>query len=290
MTTVTDKEPISRFWNKISLIADIARILREKPAGRGPILEVFELIERLIPFDAATLFLYNKKRDALDEVVSRGHTVNILNFLHFGMGTGLAGWAAEQKRTLVIPGRDPDQDSVQAHHDNFVLLPLLVAEELVGVLCFSHHDRDTFDDNRRKLLEIVADQVAISLERIIHQKELERKNQALLKAQEELQEAQTRVIAQEKLKAVSELAASVNHEVNNPLSAIIGNAHLIEMEVTGESQAILDRVKAIIDSARRISLITHKLLKIDRLVSQNYLDGTTETMLDLDKSAGDHAC
>lgn len=288
MTTATDKEPVSRFWSQIGLIADIARILREKPAGRGPVMEVFELISRLIPFDAATLYLYNKKRDALDEVVSRGHTVNILNFLHFGMGAGLAGWAAEQKRTLVIPGHDPEEDSVQAHHDSVVILPLLVAQELVGVLCFCHRDRETFDDDRRKLLEIVADQVAISLERILHQKELERQNQSLREAQDKLRAAQSQLIAQEKLKAVAELAASVNHEVNDPLSAIIGNAQMIEMEAAG--LAIGERVKAIVEGARRISLITHKLLKIDRLVSQNYLEGAAETMLDLDKSAGENAC
>jgi len=290
VTTVTEKEPITRFWTNISLIADIARILREKPAGRSSVLEVFELIERLVPFDAATLFLYNKKKDALDEVVSRGRTVNILNFLHFGMGTGLAGWAAEQKRTLVIPGHDPDSDSVQAHHDSIVILPLLVAGELIGVLCYSHRDKDAFDEHRRKLLEIVADHVAISLERIIHQKDLERKNQALSRALEELQEAQSHAIARDKLQAVSELAASVNHEINNPLSAIVGNAHMIEMEAAGVTPAVLDRVNAIVESARRISLVTHKLLKIDRLVSQNYPDDAAETMHDLDKSAGDKEC
>ncbi len=287
MTTTVTGEPISRFWSKIGLIADIARVLREKPAGKKTLVEVLEMISKVIGFESATLYLLNKKNGALDEVASCGSPVNLIDFLHFGKGFGLAGWVAKQERPVLIRGHDPEQDSVREHHDSVFIMPLMVRNELVGVLCFSHHDPDGFDENRRKVLEIAADQVAVSIECIIYQKELESRNRSLMEAQQKLKEAQDKLIAQEKLKAVIELAASVNHEVNNPLSVIIGNAQMIELETSDMPPEVVNRISAIVDGARRISLITHKLLKIDRLVSESYLGNDTATMLNIRESAGD---
>ena len=286
MTTTDNTKPVSRFWTKLGLVSDIGRVLREKPAGRETLREVLEMIYSVVSFESSTLYLLDQKRDVLDEVASFGPPVNILEFLKFGKGFGLAGWVAQQKQPVLIPGRDPSRIGVREHHNSVLILPLQVAGDLVGVLCFSHRDPDGFDEDRQRLLEVISDQVAISIERIIHQKKLEAKNRSLVEAHERLEKAQTNLVAQEKLAAVAELAASVNHEVNNPLSVIVGNAQMIELEAAAMPKSVIDRIRLIIENARRISLITHKLLKVDRLVSENYLDQSRGTMLNLDKSSG----
>jgi len=286
MTGVAEHKTISRFWNKISLVAGISRILREKRATKETLLEVLDGIAEVVPFDKASLYLYKKKRNSLDEVVSRNGQVNLLNIFHFGKGVGMAGWAAEQKRPILIPGRTPEREGVQDFHDSTLILPLLVAGELVGVLCFSHRDPGAFTEERQKLLEIFGDQLAISIERIIYQRELEAANKSLHKAQQELKETQEALINQEKMKVVSELAASVNHEINNPLSAIMGNAQMIEMETRSLPVELSGRVNAIVDGVKRISLITHKLLKINKLVSESYLGEMDKKMINLEQSAG----
>lgn len=289
LSEVMEKEPVSQFWSKIGLVADISRVMREKPAGKKKLVTVLDLISKIVQFDSATIYLANRKTGELEEAASFGETVNCLDFINIGPGSGLVGLAASNKKPILLPGRNPEsRQGVKADHDSLLILPLLVVDQLVGVLCFSHREVDGFDKNRQKLLEIVADQIAISIERAMHQQELEQNNRSLLKAQKELKEAQAKQIDQEKLKAVAELAASVNHEVNNPLSVIVGNAQIIELESSELPDKIAVRVKAIVDSARRISLITHKLSKIDRLVSQNYIKGTNSRMLNILKSSSDH--
>lgn len=285
MTIVDSKEHVSRFWSKIGLLSEIASILRDKPVGKDSISRVLDKISGVIPFKSATLYLLNKKKDSLEEVATLGDKVDLLGFLHFGKGKGVAGWVAKQKKTVLIPGRTPERSGVDDFHDSVLVLPLIVAMDLVGVLCFSNEDIAGFDENRIKFLEIVCDQVAIAIERIIYQSELEIKNRTLENAQSELKRTQSLLIAQEKIKAVTDLAASVNHEVNNPLSAIIGNAQMIELEASDLPPEVSGRIKAIVDGANRISLITHKLLKIDKIVTENYLEGEKETMLNLHKSA-----
>jgi len=284
VTTVKAQEQSSHLWDKLSLFADITRIFRERPVGKAMLLEVLELISYIVPYESASLFLLSKKRDRLEEVATRGQTVNLLDFLHFGKGFGLAGWVAAQKTPVLIRGRSPERDGVREYHDTVLILPLLVMGDLVGVLCFNHPDPDGFDGERQQLLEIVAGQVAVSIERITSQRELEIKNRSLLRAQEKLEAAQGQIIAQEKLKAVIELAASVNHEINSPLSVIIGNAQIVELEARQMPVGISDRIKVIVEEAKRIALITHKLLRIDRLVEEDRLKLFGETMLNLDES------
>jgi len=288
VTATETTEPVSRFWSKIGMVADIARILREKPLQKEAIGRMLAHIAEIVPLDAATLYLLDKKKDRLDKIASHGPAIDLLEFVRFESGEGLTGWVAGRKEPIVIQGRDPESDHVRLPHDSVMILPLMVMGDLIGVLCCSRHERRAFDDNRQKLLEIAADQAAISLERIIYQKELETKNRILLKAQNELKKAQAGLVAQEKLKAVGELAASVNHEINNPLSIIIGNAQVIELEAAGLPEKLTRRVEAIVESAKRISLITHKLLKIDRLVTETYLADQDQTMLNIHKSAGEH--
>jgi transcriptional regulator with GAF, ATPase, and Fis domain len=289
MTSAAPTEPVSRFWTKIGMVADIARILRGQPSGKSTMCEVLKLIARIIPLDAAALYILDKKKDKVEKVAAHGNSVDLCEFLRFKQGDGLSGWVARQKRPVVIQGRDPQHDGVRNYHDSVMVLPLTVMNDLIGLLYCSSHERRAFDTNRQRLMEIIADQVAISLERIMYQQELESKNEALLKAQKELKEAQEHVVAQENLKAVGDLAASVNHEVNNPLSVIIGNAQIIELEAADFPEKLTNRIKAIVDGAKRISLITHKLLRIDRLVTESYLSDQKRTILNIHKSAGGSA-
>jgi signal transduction histidine kinase len=263
MTSAAPTEPVSRFWTKIGMVADIARILRGQPSGKSTMCEVLKLIARIIPLDAAALYILDKKKDKVEKVAAHGNSVDLCEFLRFKQGDGLSGWVARQKRPVVIQGRDPQHDGVRNYHDSVMVLPLTVMNDLIGLLYCSSQ--------------------------IMYQQELESKNEALLKAQKELKEAQEHVVAQENLKAVGDLAASVNHEVNNPLSVIIGNAQIIELEAADFPEKLTNRIKAIVDGAKRISLITHKLLRIDRLVTESYLSDQKRTILNIHKSAGGSA-
>jgi signal transduction histidine kinase len=85
-----------------------------------------------------------------------------------------------------------------------------------------------------------------------------------------------------KTKAVQETAAAINHEVNNPLMAVMGNVELLLRKKEELSPEALDKLQKIQDAAARIRRVTQDLMRITSARSTPYPGGTS--MIDIDGS------
>lgn len=77
----------------------------------------------------------------------------------------------------------------------------------------------------------------------------------------ELKEAQGQLLQSQKLAAVSSLAAGVAHEINNPLTGVLGMAQLLEGKAADAQKPALE---AIVREARRIRDIVQTLQQLSR--------------------------
>ncbi len=84
---------------------------------------------------------------------------------------------------------------------------------------------------------------------------------------------------QERLAAVIEMAVTVNHEINNPLTAILGNVQLLLLKREDLDEELQAKLKTIEQSAMKIKDVTQRLMKLNSTRSTNY-NGDTR-MLDL---------
>jgi len=96
-------------------------------------------------------------------------------------------------------------------------------------------------------------------------------------------EAMTEIIDRERLKAVSETAVTVNHEINNPLTAALGNVQLILMKRDELDPALRRKLEVVEKSALQIRDVTQKLLNLTEAKSINYAG--KDTMIDLGDSS-----
>ncbi|MCX7725707.1 MAG: HAMP domain-containing protein, partial [Chitinispirillaceae bacterium] len=100
----------------------------------------------------------------------------------------------------------------------------------------------------------------------------------------DLKNAQESLIRSKRLAAIGEIVASVNHEINNPLMIISGNAQFLKMMMTNYPQEMQERVQTILEEAERISRVTKKLREIKNPIVEDYTS-SGEQMINLDKSA-----
>ncbi|UCE00411.1 MAG: PAS domain-containing protein [Chloroflexota bacterium] len=80
----------------------------------------------------------------------------------------------------------------------------------------------------------------------------------------EQQQLQASLAQSEKLAAVGQLAAGVAHEINNPLTTILGNAQLLKRSLPVQNKDSLEMVDLIIEACDRASQSVRNLLDFSR--------------------------
>ncbi len=95
-------------------------------------------------------------------------------------------------------------------------------------------------------------------------------------------EIQENLIKSERLKAIIETAVTINHEVNNPLAAVLGYVQLILSKSENLDSDTIQKLKKIETGALRIKEVTNRLLKIVEPVIVKYAGEVR--MVDLQQS------
>jgi signal transduction histidine kinase/ActR/RegA family two-component response regulator len=141
--------------------------------------------------------------------------------------------------------------------------------QLLGSLSIISYRERQFTPREISLLEAVGYQLSLAIEnaRLYERlKESEARKTSLLhelgESLQELQHAQARLVQSEKLAAVGQLVSGVAHELNNPLTAIIGFAQILEAsDLPSSAKADLNRI---VEQAKRSAHIVQKLLTFSR--------------------------
>jgi two-component system NtrC family sensor kinase len=141
--------------------------------------------------------------------------------------------------------------------DVALVVPLFTEGRLSGLLLLGKKvSGSEFLASEIGLFEILASQTAIALENSTLYSNLRRQMHSLREAQQQL-------IQSAKLAAVGELAASVAHEINNPLMIILGNCEMLSLDLPAEARA-QERLAIMKSETHRAGTITRNLLSLAR--------------------------
>ncbi len=170
---------------------------------------------------------------------------------------GLTYTVARSGQRIVIPNVDEHplfQDWKWG--GGIVGLPLRIGQRVVGVMNVAFFCPHAFQEDELRVLELLADQAAVAIENARLYGDLRRQ-------MERLQNAQVQLVQSARLAAVGELAAGVAHELNNPLTSILGFTELLLEEVSPQSpiRPDLERIAA---ESRRVHEIVRGLLDFSR--------------------------
>jgi two-component system NtrC family sensor kinase len=132
-------------------------------------------------------------------------------------------------------------------HGGFAF-PIRLGAEVLGVLTFFSDEIRQPDGDLLHMMASVAAQIGQSIQRSLAQDEIERQRENLMQT--------------EKLAAMGQLLAGVAHELNNPLSVVLGQATLLRNQVNGG--ALDERALKIVTAADRCARIVRNFLALAR--------------------------
>jgi len=87
------------------------------------------------------------------------------------------------------------------------------------------------------------------------------------------------LVKAERLAAIGQVGIAMRHEINNPLTTIIGNTELLLDRIEGTEGELKKRLEIVLDNALRISEIVKRLQEIKKDKTVEYLKGVIMTDL-----------
>ncbi len=220
---------------------------------------MLERVRLIMEADMATLQLLDRDSEALILETFAGddnlHPAEVVP-----VGTGLTGGVARLGIPLLFDARDMGEEQpvgTEAQLSSAVFMPLIVDDESWGVLGVGRRAGEiSFGETDLKLLQIFADTMSLFL----------RKNDLIQRLKESLkqnEETQIQLIQAEKLAGLGELMAGISHELNNPLSVVVGNTELL-LRRDDISDEVRDKLEKVGGEAERTKRLVENLLRAAR--------------------------
>jgi signal transduction histidine kinase len=139
-----------------------------------------------------------------------------------------------------------------------LFVPLMIQEELIGMLILGPKLSEVgYAQDEQLALTTLANQTAVAIQNAWLYSDLGR-------SLETLQQMQARLVQSEKLSAIGEMIAGVAHEINNPLTAVIGYSQLLQMQSMDQDVQIQEDLGQILEAGMRMKRIVANLLDFSR--------------------------
>lgn len=249
-----------------------------------------EYLEILIPYDGACVLLVKNDKN-LEIKAVRGYEdwgalqeqlATIMPISQYKLFQRLL----ENQEVILIPDTAQEPTWVSSYGlgsgYNWLGIPLVASGKVIGVYSLDKQTKDFFTAEHVRRAETVAAQAAVALENAML---YETKRQQY----EQLQQSQLQLIQAEKMGALGRLAASIGHEINNPIQAIQGCLTLVKEELEGSrDQENIDLYMEILnDELSRIANIVQRLRDFyrpaQRTMAHVEINTLVESVLELSK-------
>ena len=189
----------------------------------------------------------------------------------FGPGVGLPGQVLIQALPVWIEDLDDAHGFVRARHvaafgiRSAVGVPVLVGTGVRAVLELFRETPTPLDGHFVDLMGQVGTMLGRVIEREQSERELLDANNRLTRALYDLREAQERVVQQERLRALGQMASGIAHDFNNALHPIVGYAELLlEQPDVAQMPATVRSIRNILTSATDGAAVVARLREFYR--------------------------
>ena len=200
---------------------------------------------------------------------AKGLCSDLLRNVDIPLGRGIVGYVAEHGEAVLVPdvAKEPRYCMLIEGMQSELAAPMVGGQSIIGAINIESRKLAAFTPSDEELLITLASHAARVWENAMLYQMAQQRNKQLLESYEKLRETQSRLIKQERLAALGEMAAIVAHEIRHPMTAVRGFAQRIGRRMRGDeiakkySEIIISEVdrldkviKSVLDFGKRSAL------------------------------------
>ncbi len=220
-------------------------------------------IRELLESDSVRIYLLDGKRNVLNLAAHKGLSSEFISKSHIRhreVGAGSLGQAVLACETKVVDNIEASEDPyadlmVKEGLHSTAYIPLVSKGQPLGVMVVSSYSGFKFSANYVDFLTAIGNQIGVAVDNANLYENLKR-------AYQKLKEAQEQVIRTEKLASLGKLAATVAHEINNPLAAVLTYTRLM-MKLMSRGRFTQERLE---DIARYLTIMESETARCGEIV------------------------
>ena len=251
---------------KLGALNDMVEMAARIPRIEDLLSHVLERTMRAVSAGIGSIMLLDRERQTLRVAVGRGLPEAGRGPVEVKVGEGVAGKVVEMGEAVVVEDIEKDPRFGQANDPrygggSFICMPLRVAERIVGVVNLSKKEvapgqTGVFSQTDLQFLNALATYTAYAVD---NARLFEEAQQAAQRLQEVVEDqklrltlAQQQMIQAAKLSALGELVAGVAHELNNPLTVLVGASDILEQQAPEPLKEYAEMIRESTNAARSI--------------------------------------
>jgi signal transduction histidine kinase/DNA-binding response OmpR family regulator len=242
---------------RLALLSDTANRLL---CGQRPRQLLDELFRRLTGHLELDVYAHRSLSDDGLQLILEAHggflPEEVAGYEQVPLGAGLSGRCAALRQRVLLDEAHPGPIDI-APMRSTVCFPLIAEDRLIGTLAFGSRQLRRFSDEDLATLEVVANQVAMALERAQMTAELQARNAALNDAD----------------RRKDEFLAMLGHELRNPLAPIVNALHVVghasrDLPSLSRAHEVMERqvrhLVRLVDDLLDVSRITQGKIELRR--------------------------
>lgn len=260
-------------WREQQYLQEIAQVFNSTLDLEQVLMLVMAKTNELLGVEAGSVALLTEDRQELVFHASVGGGSEVVRGIRIPADSGIVGWVVNHGKSLLVP--DVSQDSrhytdVDAESGfrtrSILCVPLTSKGTVIGAIEVLNKVGSSFDADDQRMTEALALSATIAIQ---NAQLFQREKQTLAK----LRQAQDELVRAQRLAALGQIGVTVRHEVNNPLTVILGNSDWLLQVLTGLEGDPLKALEAIRANALRIRDIVNKLEDIQTDRVTKYIHG-----------------